>query len=147
MSGLRYRIANTLIVLVLGLQAATFYFDVVLWPFVDYPMYNQSFGPEVTARFTHLKATLADGRTVDVTPELLKISQYSLGWNYEKPLLDWDQPWVAAELAGRVQNASGQPVVSLFAELKQYEITDNGLVDWDEVVVFDLDAQEPSDER
>ena len=68
---------STLIVGVLGMQSLAYFTGSRLYPFVNYPMFSQSWGPPIEVVIHQMHAEMPDGRRVNVSADYMNLHAFA----------------------------------------------------------------------
>ncbi len=127
------------------------------WPFLDYPMYSEAYGPPVQTSTVELLATLPDGQTAVVDATYMGLDFF--GWRYHiverlvAPVPTGQYAHFAEAVAehraealrrvvSQVETVAEATPVALTVNRRVYTIEDNELIEHDEVSSIDPQTSE-----
>ena len=120
-----YVAPSVVIIIVLGMQASTFVTGTKVWPFMAYAMYAVPRKP--MARQWWVKAEMADGREMKVSPETMGVRFFAWDARYVKPLKRKKRPEGVPAVFDRVAEIAGERPVRLIVTWERHEATTNGI--------------------
>lgn len=121
---LRHGLISLLVIAVLGMQASTFITGSKVWPFLAYCMYAKAKKPSTI--HTTVKATLDDGREIDIDDQFIGLEYFAWRNLYLIPLRQ-NKEDVGIKLADRIEAKTGGTVQRIEVRIEKYDIIDGEL--------------------